>query len=440
MKRVNQLQENVFNDIQSWVEMYRTRVEEGKYPEKYQTLYQLLRDFEVFSRSYRAYIESDKVTEAILTEKNITETYLKDQVLEIVLDEWDVISQTLQQRELSRYENWLLKADKKVLERLPKNCLPMVTMLGKANTSRFNLYSPIAIASIPRDQYPGGDLMGLSHEVGHHVYASLKSSSSNLLNHNDLRKVVQESSNEAISTYKFDNPELVKSFIEGLLLAWMEEIFADLYGTLLDGAKFIASYLDILSRKTEQIADLLKSDGDHPSSFLRFWLRVDTLRLIDEARKEKPGDGEINQMIDELESEWTTFLQQYPETDFGQATLKFKIISEATSPEAEIQILEIPLYTLRDTIHRVIQYLFEIAKQVWKDGIQAAEPAAYDSLVDRWPQLKLIHHLLRPFSYLKRLIAATSSDGNGANGGVDVYHPHEGYWHSHVGGGAPHSH
>lgn len=276
---VDPLQKRVLEqDIGRWVAMYDAR--RAKYA-SFQPLHTLLKNFQAFSEVYFKYFEH------ILDEKNSPAPirgYIRQQALERVLDEWMTISQVVEQRELSRYQSWLHDAQKMAATFLPADAPAVVTYLGRVNTLRHLPYSRISVASIPRGVYANEKeaTLALAHEVGHHVW----------------RLTLYDqfvTKNAAVKVNEFV-PRLVGDYaseayrLDVVIMAWLEELFADVYGAFVAGADFAISLIENYVRRVNSVEDLFVNDGEHPFPYLRPLVRVKVLEHLGE-----PSTAEIRQ-------------------------------------------------------------------------------------------------------------------------------------------------
>lgn len=268
-------QRRLLEDVIRWEAMYRERAE-GNDGHQYRVLARLLQDFRTFSEFYFKFYKTIGAKGL-----GIRAEVVQHQALERILDEWMVLSQVCEQRELSRYESWLIKADTWAATLLPPSQTPgtMVTYLGRASTLRHLPYSFNSVAGIPRDAY-GAETqaqMAIAHEMGHHFW---RLSSTRRRKEARLRERARQSVDQ--------RPYGLRTLLD----AWLEEVFADVLGCMVaqdvDHAwEFTTNYIERLFNLTERPQDLLASDHEHPFPYLRPLIRAKTLAHLD------PGKGQV---------------------------------------------------------------------------------------------------------------------------------------------------
>lgn len=140
----------------------------------------------------------------------------------------------------------------------------MLTYFQKSPTIRLLPYAPLGMIGI--DFSAIGDstrLLAIAHEAGHHVYRQL---TVNYTAHLDDQVATMAAATPAPNAWPT------------WLLAWEEEIFADIYAALVAGpAAALALHALIL---TGPAAALTEDDGDHPLDALRPQIMHTTLRVM----------------------------------------------------------------------------------------------------------------------------------------------------------------
>jgi hypothetical protein len=94
-------------------------------------------------------------------------------------------------------------------------------------------------------------------------------------------------------------------------LNWLEEIFADIYGTLIAGPAFALSIQKMLLEKVNR-DNLLKDDGEHPIPYLRPFIRTQVLREIADEEEKKGNKSfatDLRAQAKELEEQWEAHWQ-----------------------------------------------------------------------------------------------------------------------------------
>ncbi len=142
----------------------------------------------------------------------------------------------------------------------------MLTYFQKSPTIRLMPYVPLAVIGV--DFSASGDthrLLAIAHETGHHVYRQLTVNYAA-----SLDEQITEMAAAAVA------PDAWPAW----LLAWEEEIFADIYAALVAGPAAALALHDLIL--TGPAAALTEDDGDHPLDALRPQIMHTTLRVLAE--------------------------------------------------------------------------------------------------------------------------------------------------------------
>lgn len=140
----------------------------------------------------------------------------------------------------------------------------VVTYFQKSPVSRVIPYAPVALIGIPftclsapRDQ------LAIPHEVGHYVFWHARVPAGQPNAGVPLQQVLRERAFEALKTYvTLDSPEF-----PAWCYRWLEELFADVYGTLIGGPVIALDFQDLSLHNS--CDDFITSDEDHPVPILR---------------------------------------------------------------------------------------------------------------------------------------------------------------------------
>ncbi len=163
-----------------------------------------------------------------------------------------------------RFRQADLLAQKAIQPAIAAGLLPegtiAVTFMAHGARARVIPYAAVALIAIPfTAAIADEDLLATAHEAGHYVYWH----------------------------GQFDDPTLDKQLIDAGVPTWCrqwaEEIFADVYGTVVAGAPYALSGQDILL--DERPEAFLHDDGDHPVAPLR-------PRLYGKVLAKKGGDND----------------------------------------------------------------------------------------------------------------------------------------------------
>ena len=168
----------------------------------------------------------------------------------------------------------------------------VITHPANAVEVRLLPYCEAVLIGFPITAYFDGvtmstDFLALSHEMGHMLYRSGRTEDKNTSLRDDLYKklyirLAQLRRNPQESRWLF---------------RWLEEIFADTYGCLLDGPVCVVGFQELLA--TGRPTHLHEDDGKHPIPVLRPLIQTQILRSI---AKKHPGWQE-----EEDEGEKATF-------------------------------------------------------------------------------------------------------------------------------------
>lgn len=127
----------------------------------------------------------------------------------------------------------------------------VVTYFQKDTNVRIIPYAPVSFIGLPITcQAVKRDLLAIPHEVGHYVYR-----------YGRVRSGKNEGSRFAAAlTERYGHQTTWRQ-------AWMEEIFADVYGGLIGGPVMALGFEDILSGSPRD--QFIQDDGEHPVPALR---------------------------------------------------------------------------------------------------------------------------------------------------------------------------
>lgn len=151
----------------------------------------------------------------------------------------------------------------------------VLTYLQKAANVRVVPYAPVAFIGIPRTAIGAEtthDLLATVHEVGHYVFW-----------HSKVKNGKETSLQAALRLRLPQEP--------AWRLAWLEEIFADVYGAVIAGPVLALGLQDVLFDNL----NLLENDLQHPQPVIRPYIYSETLRqlrVFPDAAKELDGRWE----------------------------------------------------------------------------------------------------------------------------------------------------
>ncbi|KAA3664374.1 MAG: hypothetical protein DWQ04_06035 [Chloroflexi bacterium] len=163
----------------------------------------------------------------------------------------------------------------------------VITYFQKSANVRVVPYGPVAIIGIPYTcvdwDNNARDFLAIAHEVGHYVYWHAKKG--NPRTGTSLRALLR-------SEISADPPWRT---------AWLEEIFADVYGALIAGPAIALDFQELLYDNY----DLLEDDGEHPVSAIRPYLYTEVLQ----AMKDAYGKQLFSKAPAALEKKWKKLLR-----------------------------------------------------------------------------------------------------------------------------------
>lgn len=220
------------------------------------------------------------------------------------------------------------------------------------------IFAPeVPIISIPLTEYSDPDRwQALAHEMGHHIYwNSLK----DLESVEDLHTRMEEKISDAIQR------------TDGSMSpweSWMEEIFADVCGTLLDGVDYFFSCQEYVIERVKVVDDLANNDGEHPCSHLRPLFASQVLREI----AASINDLHLQNAVEKLEQRWRTF-----------SCVADGLICKGTNRTLESLAAEVQP-VVRAILHARIwpgnQTLWNLIQFYGKNGLDAAEEEKLQNL------------------------------------------------------------
>jgi hypothetical protein len=171
------------------------------------------------------------------------------------------------------------------------------------------VYAPeIPVLSIPLTDYNDSTRwQALAHEVGHHVYWN----GVYLEEFEGVRQRLYGAVEAALSasTAAQDSEPSVRARLWGG--QWVEEVFADVCGTLFAGPLYVISAQDRAAGQINRIADLAEGDHEHPCIYLRPLI---ALRVLHEIASQSGTFAPLKVVLTErilggLEERWKTFSQ-----------------------------------------------------------------------------------------------------------------------------------
>ena len=262
-----------------------------------------------FIRKYKEFFSTVQLEPEDLDEYN--DTTLINRALDVALEEWDTIRHALEQRENPRYQKTLPELDTLAFE-----CLSPLFGEDKLN----NIYTYVhKLFDIKRFAFSHTPLIGapyealhapeswlaIPHETGHYIFWN-GTSTFETFNHfylvlqNSLLRAIESSLRERVSGGYFRR----KGQVFQTWLNWMNEIFADVFGTLVAGPAYAWS-MQARLRARLNVRDLYHSHEEptHPDPFIRPFFHISTLREMAIVHQGNFA-YQLQEEADSLESSW----------------------------------------------------------------------------------------------------------------------------------------
>lgn len=291
----------------------------------------LLDEFMVFSTQYNELLH-------MVPETISRNSFVVNNGIEKLLQEWNILSRASEQRligglkkdleEASRLAKTFCKKWNSILQNTDYRLQEPVVYFEKLFRISRSIYAPrIPVISIPLTDFDQSEnWQSLAHEFSHHIFWNGCSPDEISNTHERLREKVSaklispNGGNVRFLQQQVNRAELWDN--------WLEEVFADVYGTLLAGLPYAVSAQDRMADQVNRAEDFLIADHEHPCAYLRPLLSLYTLDLIE---AQKPG-GQAE--IESLKKRWSKFSN-------GAGELKYKNISLADLAEDARKVVEI---------------------------------------------------------------------------------------------------
>lgn len=236
--------------------------------------------------------------------------------IERLLQEWNVLSRASEQRVIEGFNANIEKASVAAQQYCDKwNSIipndipddsfhklePPVVYFEKIFRISRSIYAPeIPVISIPLTDYNQEEnWQGLAHEFSHHIFWNGFS----VDDVGAMQQKVRDLISDKLPPHK-----------AALWKIWLEEVFADVYGTLLAGPEYALSAQDRIGEQISRVEDLTIADHQHPCNYLRPLI---TVQVLYEMVAKMGGD---NTLPGALKERWLTFSRQ-------AASLKYKTVS-----------------------------------------------------------------------------------------------------------------
>ena len=270
----------------------------------------LVTEARYFIHKYREFFSQVKFRPEDLDE--YSETILLNRALDVALQEWDTLRHALEQRENPRYQNTLTELDTLAIECLsPLFGVDQIqngiyTYIHKIFDIKRFAFSRTPLVGAPYEALHAPESwLAIPHEAGHYIFWN---GTSTFAEFNQFYINLQNALLGAVEN-------ALRSRIEGgyfrrrgqifqIWLSWLNEIFADIFGTLVAGPAYAWSIQSRI-RARFNVRDLYHSHEEptHPDPFIRPFFHINTLREMAKASK---GDFayKLNEEAERLDRSW----------------------------------------------------------------------------------------------------------------------------------------
>jgi hypothetical protein len=238
----------------------------------------------------------ERIPESVASPRTIANT-----ALEQLYHEWSMLSRASEQRlgadrpdaalgeklraaqsRLGEYLNRWKGAEKPYL-----SLRRAVVYFDKAYAISRSVYaSDIPLISIPLTDFESdGRWHAMAHEAGHHLFWNALDLDATDVLHDRMRDLIATALSNRIPSHKAFAENFVPALERSLKRimtwqSWIEEVFADVLGTLLAGPGYVVSAQELAAEQVGQLKDFASDDRDHPCPYLRPLICLETLRQM----------------------------------------------------------------------------------------------------------------------------------------------------------------
>jgi len=344
LQEVNRQFEALMTHVESW--LTRSPAMQTSNPQEAARITLLLRRFRDFFSDYYLYFVR-RLLNGDLAGRQAAPVALRRAIGQII-EQGATLNRLLNQRRYgSMYRERLLQADARAERyynryegaKIGGNA-PLVYFEKLYHITRFPFRPPPLIAIPLADWNHPPAWLPLAHELGHYVFWN----STELSTFGRTQKKLVDAVKQQCQQFFADHPDLsaAEKTTTRRWLGWLEETFADIFGTLVGGPAYAASAQERQVRHTLARADdLLLDDGEHPMPAIRPLIAIETLRHM-------PGGSAA---ADLLAQRWQPYLQQ-ANTAFG------KVKPPPDVPPQDIESLLSPAQLAKmvpDMVHKILQ-------------------------------------------------------------------------------------
>lgn len=284
-----------------------------------------LQEFKNFFEGYTDYFFNE-ARQAALAGKTLPYPRILATALQNTRDVWGTLNLAINQRFNPIYAQKLVLADKfaqSLLEQSVKiiNTQPIIYFDKLFHIVRYP-YQAVPLLSVPFDRFEIDGRSAMAHELGHFVFWN----NGEMAAYRERTKKLGECIAQIIldgdlPKIDFATPDEAEQIINlrfqkyHTWMGWLEETFADIYGTLMVGPTFAKNAQDILVREIVSTSrDLLKNDGEHPMPILRPLISLAVLKQIGATLPDTIAPT-FHQLTQQLDERWRVFRQDSSQLD-----------------------------------------------------------------------------------------------------------------------------
>lgn len=255
---------------------------------------ELVRDAHYFAYRYKEIFDSiagDGEVVKILHDEKTDVWTVQHQAREALLSEWDTVRQAVEQHLSRRYAEHLPRLERMAAESIaplfPELAGEAIVYFHKVfDITRF-AFSRMPVIGVPFSALDLPDSwLSIPHEAGHYVFWNGTPSLTEFAAfYAEMERRVIRALTKAFKKREAQGGHFKRSGeIYRTWLLWMNEIFADIYGTLVAGPASGWAIQRILRTRLNQ-GDLYHSheDPDHPDAYIRPFVHIATLTAMAEA-------------------------------------------------------------------------------------------------------------------------------------------------------------
>jgi hypothetical protein len=330
--------------------------------EEWSELASLLKTFSEFAEGYLGLLA--KIPDEISRPQ-----FALNKGVDKLLDEWNALSRACEQRLETGQNRGLpgnLKGARRILQaycnswngaRVNDPYLKLtdpVVYFEKVYRLSRSVYAPnIPLLSIPLTDFEPGYIFSesdthtprwpaLAHEFGHHIFWNALDLQNTEVMQAEMLADVSEAVMEGARTKK-DVTGLEKIQLTGQAFEkarvwgqWLEEVFADICGALLEGLAYARSAQDIAAERARIVDNLIPSDHLHPSPYLRPLIALEVVRKIAEYSQSEAFRNGLYREIERLKGRWQALCGDIGQKMYPDTTLTMQDLENDIQPVVEI--------------------------------------------------------------------------------------------------------